>query len=71
MIKYDKKYYERKFKKAEKAAKNQINNAGDELKAGLITISEFCKMIHKIDIKHNLLYFKILDKYSQLEIKEG
>ena len=39
MIKYNKKYYEIKFRKAEKAAKNQINNAGNELKAGLITIS--------------------------------
>ena len=66
MFTRDKKYYEIKFRKAEKAAKNQINNAGDELKAGLITISEFCKIVHKIDIKNNALYFKILDKYSQL-----
>ena len=69
MITRNKKYYEIKFRKAKKAAKNQINNAGDELKAGLITISEFYKIVHKIDIKHNALYFKILDKYSQL-IKE-
>lgn len=66
MITYDKKYYEIKFRKALNAAKNQINNAGDDLKAGLITVSEFCKIIHKIDIKNNALYFKILDKYSQL-----
>ena len=59
-------YYEIKFRKASNAAKNQINNAGDDLKAGLITISEFCKIVHKIDIKHNDLYFKILNKYSQL-----
>ena len=69
MIKYDKKYYEIKFLKAEKAAKNQINNAGDELKAGLITISEFYKIVHKIDIKHNLLYFKILDNLLKIRNK--
>ena len=66
MIKYDKKYYEIKFKKASNSAKNQINTTAGDFKAGLITVSEFCKMIHKIDIKHNSLYFDILDKYSQL-----
>ena len=66
MIKYNKKYYEIKFRKASNAAKNQINNAGDDLKAGLITVSEFCKIVHKIDIKKQRFYFKILDKYSQL-----
>lgn len=66
MITRDKKYYEGKFRKASNAAKNQINTAADDLKAGLITISEFCKIVHKIDIKHNTLYFDILDKYSKL-----
>ena len=46
-----------------------INNAGDELKAGLITISEFYKIVHKIDIKHNLLYFKILDNLLKIRNK--
>ena len=66
MFTRDKKYYEIKFRKASNAAKNQINNAGDGLKAGLITISEFYILVREIDIKHNTLYFKILDKYSQL-----
>ena len=69
MITRDKKYYEIKFRKAEKAAKNQINNAGYELKAGLITISEFYKIVHKIDIKHNALYFKILDNLLKIRNK--
>ena len=69
MIKYNKKYYEIKFKKASNAAKNQINNAGYELKAGLITISEFYKIVHKIDIKHNALYFKILDNLLKIRNK--
>lgn len=66
MFTRDKKYYEIKFKKASNAAKNQINNAGNGLKAGLITVSEFTKLIWIIDKKYNALYFKILDKYSQL-----
>lgn len=66
MITRDKKYYEIKFRKASNAAKNQINNAGDDLKSGLITVSEFCKVVHKIDIKNNALYFNILNKYSKL-----
>lgn len=66
MITRDKKYYELKFKKASEAAKNQINNAHKGLNAGLITITEFYKLVRIIDKKHNTLYFKILDKYSQL-----
>lgn len=64
MLKLDKKYYEIKFKKASNAAKNQINNAGKGLNAGLITVSEFAKIIWIIDKKYNALYFKILDKYN-------
>lgn len=69
MLKQDKKYYEMKFRKALNAAKNQINRVSEDFKAGLITVSEFSKLVHKIDIKHNALYFKILGKYRNYNLK--